>query len=362
MVIQGINNGSMYFSADIGDIKISNVSGTLGVKYIINSTNTISEKYYADSNGNVTIKDIAKLVEAYYNFPIYGESTTEYTLDAATVQMTCTDSSGSVSVSFKMIYSNAKVNCNPDECHFFLSRYRLIKTNKQRIEFITLFKTGSVKLITGVAYINSGKAKFKKITLALSTKNDCCYTRLVSLKSIASLAGININDVLFYELYLYVSDILTDKIRYEIDTDQKPSDINFLYRNLFGGFETVSFSGYMTDTPEISASVDVLLDKHQRHSISLKDSHKAYSGFVNAEKYNAIRDMLLSPVTYLLNKNFQAEEIIISESDMERTTPSSEAFGISVSYYPAYQASYGFTRDNGIKDRIFDKTFDHTFD
>lgn len=361
MVIQGINNGGIYYTSDIDSIIVKSVSGKLTFTCTVGSL-SITEYYTTDSGGIVTIRELGKVIDSVFSLKDYNKSATEYVHEPLSVSLKFADNSGSNIISFQAVYSKAVTGKIPGDNNVFLSRYRIVKTNKSRLEFVTVFKTNTIKLIAGIAYLSSGKAKFKKVTLSVTSKTDCTYTRLVSLKNISSAAGVNVDSVLFYEIYLYDNDTLTDKIRYDVKKEITLPEVNFLYRNPFGGFDTLSFTGYQTDMPENDFSINSFLGTQRRYSTSIKDIHKAYSGYISNDIYNAIKDMLLSTETYIMDKDFDVEEIVIKESEMERTLPSNEVYGVSVTYYPSQDNHYRFDRGSAVSKRIFDKTFDHTFD
>lgn len=361
MVINGINNGGIYYTSDLGDIIVKGISGKLTVRYSISSY-TITESYSSGSENSVTIKDIGKVIDSYFVFKDFKKSAVEYIHEPLIVQFVFTDNLGTSSVTIRAVYSKALTGMLPDNSRIFLSRYKIVRTNKNRLEYVTFFKANGMKLMVGVAYLALGKAKFKKITLSVTSKLDCIYTRLISLKSISSSAGVGVDSILFYEAYLFKDDVMVDKIRYDIIKDKINSEVNFVYRNPFGGFETLAFAGYITDMPENDASINVFIDRQKRNNTSVKEIRKVYSGYINSEKYNAVKDMLLSSDVLVLDKESEPKAIVISESEMERTFPSNEVSGISVTYYPALNSHYGFDRKPNVAKRIFDKTFDYTFD
>ena len=71
--------------------------------------------------------------------------------------------------------------------------------------------------------------------------------------------------------------------------------------------------------------------------------------------------MLVSDMLYTYS-NDTFREIVVDDVEMEHTVPTNEVKGVSVTYYPARVNHATFERTPNLKNRIFDKTFDHTFD
>ena len=360
MVIQGIYNNNKYFLADIPDIDVRNCVGEVTVVVTIGS-DTVTEVYSPDNNMVVKIQGLYELLCSYFSLPDFSVYSNEYIMDPKTVQFKFTDSSSSTTVSISVFFSKAELGYQPGDDYAFLSRYKSIKTAASRKEYISFHKIDQSRLQLGVAYISSGKAKYKLVDLSMRTSYDCLYSRLVSVNKVAQDAGVGASTILFYDLKLYVSDTLRDHVKYEVDNNIYPNETNFLYYNPFGLPESMSFLGYVDLTPSYDGDINVFQGYSKRQSSKVKDIKKVYSGFISEAKYNAVKDMLVSDMLYTYS-NDTFREIVIDDVEMEHTVPTNEVKGVSVTYYPARVNHATFERSPNLKNRIFDKTFDHTFD
>lgn len=360
MVVSGITNNSSYFSADFPDITIRNLNGDLRFTLTISGNNELEEIYTKDASGTIIIHSLSKLLEGYFSLPAFSRSVVNTILKPLTVICQFQDNSGSSSFSMAIYYSRCSTNVFPGESKLFLSRYKNIRTTAERLEFISFYRAENTMLKIGVAYISNGKERYKEVQVVLPADVNCIVSRLVSLSRIASDTGINKDAVIFYDLYL-TNDTLSDRVRYTVDKRQYRIVTNFWYYNAFGLPESISFTGILIYKPELEGELCKLLNETVRTDPFLTDVKTVNSGFVSKDKYEAIVDMLTSPVQQVYDSDSNMN-IVFSEIDLEHRCPSNEPINVNMTYYPSDRKYAAFKRTTAYPTGIFDKTFDKTFD
>lgn len=362
MVVHGIYNNNIYFLYDLPDITILNISGTLNMTISVNGISFI-EKYNPDIDGVVVVKALSKVFESYFELPLYEEYKDCYILNPVSVNFSFTDLSGSTDLSISVVFSKAGLDHLPGVHQLFYTRFKKKKTSVDMLEFLTFFKIENMSIVAGIAYFDSSKnARYKKVDISLVSDLNCMCTCDVSPYKIAKTSGISVDSIIFYNITLLVSDYEMDTVRYDIiDKKNYPSAVNFIYINPFGGFDSVSFLGSCDFIPELDGNISSFFGLSRRLDSRVKDVRKVYSGYIEQSTYNAVTDMLISEKVYTLN-NGRLTEVVINDAELDHSKPTSEAWGISVSYYPSKRDGYMFDKEHVVVTGIFDKTFDHTFD
>lgn len=348
-----------FFTGDFPDIAINSVSGKLSLNLTVNNISVLSENYYPDSSGYVAIRDLGELLINYIDIPKLSATDNNYTLSPVDVAMTLTDTSDTKSFSFKVYYSKCSVNFSPVAEARFFSRYKKIQTAEGRKEFISFLYTSTLTFKIGVAYMSNGKPLYKRDNIIIIATPIDVVAVNVSPAKIASICSVSAASILWYDLYLTDGNY-QDTIRYNVDRNNHRLTHNFLYNNVFGMPENISFTGSSELNPEITGDTVEILKNMQRIDAGYNNLQTLNTGYIDKAKYCALLDMITSPHIISYDDD-NITEVVITDIDFQHNRPSNEPIAVTLTYRPAKKNHHSFFRSAYSSNKIFDKSFDITF-
>lgn len=359
MVINGFTADAVYFLKDIPQAFLTGVTGKVTCLLSVDGTMVMGNSYYPDDDGIVTFIGLSELIESYLELPDFSRSRNLYLQKKHTVGIICTATSSTVTLQFYILYNRYQTGMKPEELRGFLTRMSEIRTYSDRLEYISFIQRESLTVTAGVAYLQSGKARYKKVNVPISSYAGGIDSVLVSVNRIASLSGISLSVILFYDLYLDDGTI-QDRIRFEVDKKHARFLTTFWYVGVFGTPESVSFTGAVTGEPEYEVETIISLVSRRNVKNELTEKFTVNSGWLTPEKYKTVEDLITSPTVYVYTDSLQGP-IAISDAKMEHRFPQNEVSCVTVTYSPVALIQK-FLRNREQPERIFDKTFDYTFD
>jgi len=139
-------------------------------------------------------------------------------------------------------------------------------------------------------------------------------------------------------------------------------ETHFLYFNCFGLPETITFTGQDNRKIDPGITYGYLLDNYRQIESLPIVSNQVYSGQISREVAECIEELLISDRKYLYADDRIGKEIVITEVGMEQDSASNRPISYSLTYRPAALRHLEYKRIIYDTGRVFDKTFDDTFD
>ena len=137
------------------------------------------------------------------------------------------------------------------------------------------------------------------------------------------------------------------------------SEPDIAFKNSFGLFETLYFTGTKEDAPEISRSAAYVNGEYRNYHIEENRIVKANTGIIPETMVCLVDELARSTEAYLIEKGEIGRQITITESESKRTNDLDFLFSFQITYRIA-------KRNQNILNvfraaNTFDKTFDKTF-
>lgn len=156
---------------------------------------------------------------------------------------------------------------------------------------------------------------------------------------------------------------MKDKVRFINDKRLYRNITNFIYRNAFGMPETMAFTGLVEYSPELEGETVELLQRTVRTDAGYIDSRTANSGYLDTRQYGKVLDLITTDSLQLYNTE-TSTEVVTTDIDFSHKRTGNEKINVSLTFRQASRLHLAFERtgDNGIYGRIFDRTFDNTFE
>ena len=362
MVVDGIHDGVDCFISEIGEIKISGITDEqLNVRIETGGTEIFNESYYA-LKGNVVIHEIGEMIRSHFSLhDPKGMSNNVVSYYQAPLSITAvfSDKQDTVRRSFNAYYSRCRTSVSPSDV-FFLTHESTIRTAHDRMEYLTFTAHKGMSVDISIAYMDAGKYK------TVSEQVDATAGMLAvsfSLDKIVRRSGIAVSSITYYDVLLKKDGAVKDKVRFINDKRLYRNITNFIYRNAFGMPETMAFTGLVEYSPELEGETVELLQRTVRTSSRYIDSRTANSGYLDTRQYGKALDLITADSLQLYDTK-TLTEVVVTDIDFSHRRTGSEKINVSLTFCQASRLhlAFGRTGDNGIYGRIFDRTFDNTFE
>lgn len=360
--MDGIHDGVDCFISEIGEIKISGITDEqLNVRIETGGTEIFNESYYA-LKGNVVIHEIGEMLRSHFSLhDPKGMSNNVVSYYQAPLSITAvfSDKQDTVRRSFNAYYSRCRTSVSPSDV-LFLTHENTIRTAHDRMEYLTFRVREGISVEIGVAYLDAGNERYRRVTKDFGDTNGMLAFSL-SLERVAALSGIGTASILFYDAMLKENGIVKDKVRFINDQRRYRNITNFIYRNAFGMPETMAFTGLVEYSPELEGETVELLQRTVRTDAEYIDSRTANSGYLDTRQYGKALDLITTDSLQLYNTE-TLTEVVATDIDFSHKRTGSEKINVSLTFRQASRLHLDFVRAGNIRKRIFDKTFDYTFE
>lgn len=144
-----------------------------------------------------------------------------------------------------------------------------------------------------------------------------------------------------------------------MDRDSPQTKPDIVFTNSFGCQETIYCRGTFQLEGEYERSHGYVEGKYRAYHVNEKRTYKANTGILTPAMANWVEDLFRSTELYLINGVNIGKEITITESKLVRSADPDEL--------PSFNFEYRYAQRNqnilpiAVAGRIFDATFDHTF-
>lgn len=359
-MVADISNNLKFFLYDVKEITLSEVADYAEVRISLATAGEIlTETFYPDEAGTVTLRDLPSLLRPYFALPGLDSVADTVRCNPLQVTLRAADSNGPLTLYLDACYSRMPLDMLVPG-GYILSRYKEVLTAEGREEFFPFAAGSGMELQIGVAYLDGGAARYvrKQVSTAGMAGFMACR---VSAQRVASLAGVQADAVLYYLVTLTNAEGVADRVKYVVDRRARRRQTTFLYLNNFGVPETITLLGLETEEPELEGDTVRMLDRERRINPDLVQGRTVNSGYMQTDKYESLKDMLTSPDIRLLEDGRNIP-VVITDIDFSHQHIGNERISVSLSFRPAVSPYGKFSRTNPLKGRIFDQTFDYTFD
>lgn len=363
MIVTGLKN--YIYASNYGDVTVSDMTDSVAVVLQVEGNTILEERYYPDADGKAVIHNIGDILLAY--FPkradaSLGDSRRKLYLN---VSISIGDSFVHDQIVF---YSGIK---NDIEIDFtfakFLTRYRRKKTSASRCEFLSFYDNGQ-SIYLGVAYLHEGEPQFLRIKW-----KDCGDTHEgvsldVSLSVITALVlertehFITASNIIYYEAYSVVGEEIVAEVRFVNDRRFFPQEKHMYYYNCFGLPETITFTGADKRSIEPNATYATMQDEFRKVDALPVIYDEVNTGHINEVESDCIEELLVSDNVYLYTTSGIEKKIVFTEVDIEKRKPDNAPINYTLTYRPAALKCLEYKSIIYNAGRIFDKTFDYTFE
>ena len=186
----------------------------------------------------------------------------------------------------------------------------------------------------GAAYkrANNEGLVWKEVVVDVDCSNDY-FTILADIDSVKQLtAAPTDSKLLYYVLTLNKDGKQVDCIRCDIDRTTRSSvATHFVYFNLFGVPECVTFRGKDVEEQELDSDFGYAGREYVRLDPQLTESHKSHSGWLTSEERHAVYDFMSSPYAFVFIDG-QLRRITITEVDSSISRPANEPQSVAVTW------------------------------
>lgn len=361
MVIEGIYDGVDCFITSIEEVRISDIAGErLQVKIQVGGPEIFNETYYASGN-TVKLYEVGEILRSHFVLPEPRKTETEisgYVFLALHVTMTFTDGQDTEQRVFYAFYNRCHTSITPsDVC--FLNHENIIRTTTGRMEYLSYLTCKGLSYDIGIAHISEGKESYKTISEEEGGRASACSS--FSIDRISQWSGIAVSSILYYDVMLKLDGVVKDKVRFVNDDRRYRNVTNFIYLNAFGLPETMTFTGLVEYAPELEGDLVELTAKSIRANAGYIDSRTVNSGYLSVSRYAKALDLVTAEALFLYDAE-AFEEVVVTDIDFSHKRTGSEKINVSLTFKKAARLHASFKRTANVRKKIFDKTFDYTFE
>lgn len=344
--------GELCFSSSLTDIVFGTDagSGRVVLDFICNGQrrNALDETMFADAEGMVTIGDLPAIAWIYARQYLQ-------------VMMECsfTDSQGTASIApVTILYANADVDVSAaafTETHFLTTLNGTKLTAYGREERIYAYGAAQVS-VTAQLMDDNGNLSEQSVVLtpfeALSTLNR--YGFSVGPDNVSEALALTGQKIFSYSVV--AGERRQD---FQVMDDIVPPAPSLMFVNSFGCFEFLHCVGTHRKASKYER-LSVRMKGKLRNCRIIEDRQfTANTGWLNQFMADWADELFRSEEVYLWTESGTGKEVVVSDSKSELTN--------EVDDMPAFEFTYGYAQrlHNVMQTvragRIFDNTFDHTF-
>ena len=363
---------NIYFAQDVPDLTIPWADGDkLRIIVSDNAGNvvaTIDEAYAADQSGNITVTNIGDLAMAYISpfsldgVPAHGTLIAPWCRVAVNVMH---EDETTTTYSTKIYYATARTHiANPEQYMGFLSRssHKVITTDVP----VCLSTAASNTVTLGVVY-KSGMMRYVELPLTTPGQSGIAVYFLTvayvaQLAATATEREISAKDIYEIRAMVMSGGMAIDNISFVVDGFHSRNSTVFLFTNCFGCPEAEGFFGADTQNVDMD-SEQAFMDNHYRKAwADLTVTNKVHSGHVTRDKFASLHDLAVAPKVYLMRTEDDMEEVTITDIDFGYEKPVTRPQSVAVTYRIAAKTQDVYVRELNPTVRVFDVSFDQSFE
>lgn len=336
---------------------------------------TLEEKY-APVDNRITIYDVRELLRPYFNLSDHPGLTGFDSLglksltDTRRVQFSITlfGSMRQFCGTYHVAYSNAPSDYlhagtgNNGIGSRFLTRGNLKKISAAQPCSVSFFGHGETLKVKILHYVN-GVPFLTKLPDVTSEDSGNMQTYNFTLEGLAEVAEMNVDDIIYVDLQLFLNSTPQDSVRFMHEPLQRPNERLFAFIGAMGEPEFMVFKGAEKREAEFEGVFLMEHNHYRKADTDLRCMHTCFTGPLSEEERELVWDMAVSPWVYVI-ENGRLREVTITEVELNDSLPHREPIGYNIKFrYTAELEQRTFNRKQNVPHTgVFDKTFDNTFD
>lgn len=390
MAITTSTLAASYFVLDVPDVRWTGASAGRRVRVVVNPENgtrvEFSENYTPDNDNAVTLRGLAELIEPYVKpcpTPLRQDLVVRYGVWLATVTRASftvqlyDDNGSTIQPTFHSYayYASQRTDATPGTTIMWLTRYH--ERTIISVQPITL----SVFLIEGVTarFVCEGTDDNGNISNA-TVNADLSSGQGASAGSAPAYAAVVHYTVAELEWAAHVGTLrrvnaellyngsVVDSVTFRIDHSHHASRYVVAFTNCFGMIETEAFTGADEATTEMDAEFSWMDRDYEKTSTREITQHRMAARYTDDVRRNSLRDIMTSLEVYVIHCEGQDcwERHTVTGFEMTDKRPHTAPQTAYITLRPSAMHQEVVTRqgedDPGqTRHRIFDNTFDYTF-
>lgn len=360
-----------YFLADFDKIDFTwedteqNRTVTFAITDDHGNTSSVSEKYYAVNN-KITVQDVSELLRPYFDLSDHPGLTGFATLGLKSLaESRCvsvlTTLTGTNSHTFQLphtvVYSNAPTGVGqngnyPGNAQFlknrFLSRCDLHTVTANQPCAVSFFANGAERLVVKLQHYVDGDAVQTQVVSIDVTTNYNVNTYNFTLQQLATLANIDVEDVIFADVQLFLTSALGDSIRFMHEPRRRPQERTFAFIGAMGEPEFMVLTGQEGREADFEGVFLMEHNDYRKADTTLRLLHNSYTGPLSEGERLLMWDMAASPWVYVIEDG-QLREVTITEVELTDSLPHREPIGYRVKWrYTSEREQRTFSRVQNI--------------
>ena len=344
--------GELCFSSALPDIVFGTADavGRVVLDFVCGGDrfNALDETMFADAEGTVTIGDISAIAWMYARQFLQ-----------ITMECSFTDTQGTVSITpVTILYANADVDVSAAE---FTSNHFLTTLNGPKITAYgreeRLYAYGATTVdVTAQVMGNDGSLNEESVELTPFESLEGLNRYGFSVGPAALAEAMALVDK---KIYSYVVAAGEREQEFQVVDDLNPPAPSLMFVNSFGCFEFLHCIGTHRKASKYERLAIRMKGKLRNCRIVEDRQFTANTGWLNQYMADWADELFRSEEVYLWNEAGTGKEVVVSDSKSDLTNEEDEM--------PAFEFTYGYAQrlHNVMQTvragRIFDNTFDHTF-
>lgn len=357
-----LNWASNIYSSNLDNVLITDIVGVLTVEVSIDGDLQFIEQYYANSEKSATIRMLGDVCSKYFRFN--APSITAELVDVKVeLSVKFTDSQSSSTVSASVFYSAIKTSFDPHA--MFLTRMSKKYTHVQDVELCSWHQIDQ-EIRCFITYLSNAQEQTVSVVLAPAASSEFAKTIRCGAADVLTLLRNEVptatmDSLLWWEMQMYVNDVLVDRIKYIILRREYLSVFRVVFRNCYGVSETLCLTGQNVRTVDLDPVFGQIAGGYRKLYQSSTVWDEINTGVLNDSSAGEVEDLISSERIFLYDTSGLTEEVVVTEVDMKRTTPRSEVYSWQIKWRNARNKGRMFAREVSDVTRVFDSTFDQTF-
>lgn len=377
LTFQGLDAGGLW-AGNRDEIVISGVAEDVRIRFTVSDSSgqlaTFTERYTV-IDGKIHILRLGEIAKFYFKMPSLDSASQLWGIRPV-ISAEIFNLQGSLLGSFSQAYyySDFPVDIPlPANYKNFLTRYTTRTILPGQYEYLAWLDHAQT-MVLGIAYSvdiptygqTASQPHYKKISFSGGNSHSVRIEQL-SLSRIVSIldtAGIHISEdqLLFFDAYLNDGDTLIDKVNYQIDRRNKIHRRDIVYLNPFRVPAVLCLTGQNQRSADFNATYLKIGTNYHKVDTELVIKNECYTGYIDRQSRDAVYDLAMSEPVYRIENN-EFQQITLLDLDVSETEPTTQPICLKITYRLSDDdGQLNFKRAAWTNRRVFDKSFDQTFD
>lgn len=373
MTVSGLVSGGV-FCQDMGDLTVKRCQDETVVRFAVSDADgsvvaSFDEVYYPNADGELVISGLADLMASYLEgerlSELFNPSRGWTEIDSfATLTLEFWQGGEKVDECSQVFYqANNRTGVYPSSYPYFMSRFRERTVHDEQVLFLSYLYRGQ-SLEAGVAYYQEdGRSAYRTLSLentGVTLGKTCCHQYLPS--DLAHRCEVEPDALIYVEFRLVLGGTVIDYMKCLFDHGHHRQKTAFLFKNLFGVPEMVVMTGVDKRTSELEASFSWMNRRYRKTSTDLATLHTVCTGFIDEETRESVKDAIRSEEVYLVKGVELVDMVTVTDMNLDVEEPRTAPMSAYITYRVSEKVQEKFKRVSVADGRIFDDTFDVTFE